>query len=305
MSVNYYYFSVILAFASCIKVCMGDRNQNISINMLKIPKNKAAYQPETKQQSSLNKARNKIIGEKIRSLNLSTDAKLKRLKDLRTEVRLLAHQIKMEQMNSEIQSGSPQWRLKKNTRSYRRWRRRIFKKIQILLSRVRKIERQVKAQSRTLRRLRKSNQMTLASTISVGPTIPKGQKQLGKDSRHNKRKKLPAKSKSLLQQTDQQTNLSDRYAGESECQSHKDCKQGHCCHRASFYRRGNCVRYNLKEAAPCKHSCACESKHLQCQLSEIGNEKENKSTCQKAHTSTETAFHNSSSDPTIYTYDSI
>lgn len=68
--------------------------------------------------------------------------------------------------------------------------------------------------------------MTLASTISVGPTIPKGQKQLGKDSRHNKRKKLPAKSKSLLQQTDQQTNLSDRYAGESECQSHKDCKQG-------------------------------------------------------------------------------
>lgn len=65
MSVNYYYFSVILAFASCIKVCIGDRNQNISINMLKIPKNKAAYQPETKQQSSLNKARNKIIGEKV------------------------------------------------------------------------------------------------------------------------------------------------------------------------------------------------------------------------------------------------
>uniref|UniRef100_A0A914D5L2 Uncharacterized protein n=1 Tax=Acrobeloides nanus TaxID=290746 RepID=A0A914D5L2_9BILA len=206
----------------------------------------------------------------------SLQSKMKRLKKLRNEVRLLVNQLKVDKrMKDEIIAIqlTPPSELKNG--SLAKWKSRIRNRVRSILKRLEKLEKVMKIRKAEIREAKrklnksshpKTTQMLLVPTRVVPTKV---------SSRRNRRTTTNPVVVHLVKSTIEPTGITinqmhvafnqarnKSLSGDlgSQCNSHNECKPGLCCHKMK-QRDGStiseCVRHAKKELDYCEHSCAC------------------------------------------------
>ncbi|KAH7706749.1 hypothetical protein AAVH_26022 [Aphelenchoides avenae] len=228
------------------------------------------------------------IRERIKSMNLSTQAKMQRLKELRAEARLLAAQLKRQRQGGQRDdplTADSDWN--STDERFTRWQKKMRHRVRTILKRLHKLEKQIKLQKQTLKaaQLHKRGKHRQYDHRVVVPTqIVSAETTVTKRPNRKMvvRTKKPKKTTladyvrttmtplAQLSSTSRRLDVFHQARNKSKngehggtCSSHKECRPGLCCHKTSGNASAACVRYALKEGEICEHSCACES-HLQC-----------------------------------------
>ncbi|KAI6184347.1 hypothetical protein M3Y97_00586500 [Aphelenchoides bicaudatus] len=198
------------------------------------------------------------LKDHTKSVNETVADKLKRLRVLRAEVKLLAAELRGDKIDeiilgSKKQSNSTESRPK----GKKQWKKRMHKRISRLSKRLSKLERAVIVQQESIKLTH------------------------GKASKHVRK---PTQPTLIMKNTAGLIHQKSRPGyHQSPCTAHKDCMPGHCCHHKEL--TSHCIRHALNETNICRHSCQCNS-DLHCfkpRKTDDGNDKH--SHCKQAHVS--------------------
>uniref|UniRef100_A0A183BMR0 TAZ-type domain-containing protein n=1 Tax=Globodera pallida TaxID=36090 RepID=A0A183BMR0_GLOPA len=180
----------------------------------------------------------------------TVEAKIRRLKELRSEVRALTAMIREERRRSKGKDSKHRHHSVTDKmrseigRQFRKWRKKVLSKIHLVMHRLDNLEGE-------MHRTKDNLQKVL------------------RDDKERDAKRRPPSSHSA--ESIRRVQIHRRGERGSVCQNHGECKPGHCCLRdvpmstvplAVGQGTGHCVRYAYDEGAICEHSCACAAQLL-------------------------------------------
>ncbi|CAD5211162.1 unnamed protein product [Bursaphelenchus okinawaensis] len=177
----------------------------------------------------------KALKKQLNEIKDIVDLKLNQLKVLRNELRSLNQELKLNDEKIRYGNGTA------NNLNNGGFKKRVRNKLRGIQKKLGRLERSFRKHRKVVKDVKPTTEIA-----SVLPTPD------------------------IIEAFEAQRNRSRPGEHDSPCNSHNECKPGHCCHKKD---NGNkCVKHGFKIGEGCQDSCSCET-HLICFKPNKGNTK--------------------------------